>query len=308
MKKILFFALALLMAVTMQAQTYWNGTSNKVFSGSGTQADPYLISTPEQLAGLAERTNVDKEDFAGQYIKLTADIYLTDFSNPDTTAWLQWEPIAHHLMRWGEAADTAFFRGHFDGDGHTIYNMYYGAGMNWGDDWDPNDWDIDISTYDFSVMYKALFVHADGATIENVRLANARMAGVTQAFLVVDARAGTVIRNCHAQGEMRGTQSGAAGLVNGNHGLIENCSVDIVTDLQGGGAFVGTNETDGVIRNCSSTGSMRCTMSDGAGFVSTNHGLIEKCTADVDIQALYGPSPGVNEYGNRFASVRPLVI
>ena len=298
MRQILTMALGLLMAVAMQGQTYWNGTSNKTFSGSGTQTDPYLIGTPEQLAGLAERTNVDKEDFAGQYIKLTADIYLTDFSNPDTTAWLQWEPIAHHLMRWGEAADTAFFRGHFDGDGHTIYNMYYGAGMNWGDDWDPNDWDIDISTYDFSVMYKALFVHADGATIENVRLANARMAGVTQAFLVVDARAGTVIRNCHAQGEMRGTQSGAAGLVNGNHGLIENCSVDIVTDLQGGGAFVGTNETDGVIRNCSSTGSMRCTMSDGAGFVSTNHGLIEKCTADVDIQALYGPSPGVNEYGN----------
>ena len=299
MKRIFSIFLPLFLIVAGAcAQTYWDGTSNKTFSGAGTETDPYLISTPEQLAGLAERTNVDKEDFAGQYIKLTADIYLTDFSNPDTTAWLQWEPIAHHLMRWGEAADTAFFRGHFDGDGHTIYNMYYGAGMNWGDDWDPNDWDIDISTYDFSVMYKALFVHADGATIENVRLANARMAGVTQAFLVVDARAGTVIRNCHAQGEMRGTQSGAAGLVNGNHGLIENCSVDIVTDLQGGGAFVGTNETDGVIRNCTSTGTMRCTMSDGAGFVSTNHGLIEKCTADVDIQALYGPSPGVNEYGN----------
>ena len=297
MKKFLLMAMTLLMAVGMQAQTYWNGTSNKVFSGSGTQADPYLISTPEQLAGLAERTNVDKEDFAGQYIKLTADIYLTDFTNPDTTTWLQWEPIAHHLMRWGEAPDTAFFRGHFDGDGHTIYNMYYGAGMNWGSDWDPNDFDIDLSTYDFSVMYKALFVHADGATIENVRMANARMAGVNQAFLVVDARAGTVIRNCHVQGEMRGTQSGAAGLVNSNHGLIENCSVDIVTDLQGGGAFVGTNETDGIIRNCTSTGSMRCTMSDGAGFASQNFGLIEKCTADVLVQALYGPSPSINEYG-----------
>ena len=88
MRQILTMALGLLMAVAMQGQTYWNGTSNKTFSGSGTQTDPYLIGTPEQLAGLAERTNVDKEDFAGQYIKLTADIYLTDFSNPDTTAWL----------------------------------------------------------------------------------------------------------------------------------------------------------------------------------------------------------------------------
>ena len=56
MRQILTMALGLLMAVAMQAQTYWDGTSNKTFSGSGTQADPYLISTPEQLAGLAERT------------------------------------------------------------------------------------------------------------------------------------------------------------------------------------------------------------------------------------------------------------
>ena len=302
MKRKLFIALTLLMAVAMQAQTYWNGTSNKVFSGSGTQADPYLISTPEQLAGLAERTNTDKEDFAGKYIKLTADIYLTDFTNPDTTSWPQWEPIAHHLMRWEEEPDIAFFRGHFDGDGHTIYNMYYGGGAGWGDDYDPTDIDFDIDAYlaalDYSAFYRALFVHVEGGTIENVRMQNAKMMGLYQAFLVEDAGEGTVIRNCHVQGEMRGTQSGVAGLVNTNKGLIENCSSELHSNLQGGAAFVGTNEASGIIRNCSSTGTMRCTMSDGAGFVGTNHGLIEKCTADVDIQALYGPSPGVNEYGN----------
>ena len=124
MKKKLFFVLGLLMAVVVQGQTYWNGTSNKVFSGSGTQSDPYLISTPEQLAGLAERTNVDKENFAGQYIKLTADIYLTNFNSPDTAGWLQWEPIAHELIQWEQPTDHGSFRGHFDGDGHTIYNMY----------------------------------------------------------------------------------------------------------------------------------------------------------------------------------------
>ena len=290
MRKQIFLALALLLTVTMQAQAYWNGTSNKTFSGSGTQADPYLIGTAEQLAGLAERTNVDKEDFAGQYIKLTSDIYLTDFSNPDTTAWLQWEPIAHILVSWTDR-DTALFRGHFDGDGHTIYNMYYGAGMNWASDWDPNDFDIDPSAYDYSVMNKALFVNVEGATIENVRMANARMAAVNQAFLVQQAGAGTVIRNCHVQGEMRGTQAGISGLVDTNYGLIEDCSVDIHSDLQGGGAFVGRNEASGVIRNCTSTGSMRCTMSDGAGFVSVNLGLIEKCTANVLVQALLGPSP-----------------
>ena len=97
MKKKLFFVLGLLMAVVVQAQTYWNGTSDKTFSGSGTQSDPYLIGTPEQLAGLAELCN-DAEapnDFAGQYIKLTADIYLTNFNDLDTANWKEWTtPIA----------------------------------------------------------------------------------------------------------------------------------------------------------------------------------------------------------------------
>ncbi|MBP5377632.1 MAG: hypothetical protein J6Y41_06700, partial [Bacteroidaceae bacterium] len=139
--KHLTFIFTLLMAFLgiqqVQSQTYWDGTADKNFPGEGTQASPYLISTPEQLAGLAERTNVDKEDFAGKYIKLTADIYLTNFNDPDKENWKEWEPIGHHYWvnekeeEGREAArDTCFFRGHFDGDGHTIYNMYYGGGLD----------------------------------------------------------------------------------------------------------------------------------------------------------------------------------
>ncbi|MBO5961420.1 MAG: hypothetical protein J6P99_06235, partial [Paludibacteraceae bacterium] len=39
------------------AQTYWNGTADKEFAGMGTEADPYLITTAEELAGLAARVN-----------------------------------------------------------------------------------------------------------------------------------------------------------------------------------------------------------------------------------------------------------
>ena len=45
MKKRIFFVLGLLMAVVVQAQTYWNGTSNKVFSGSGTNARTWTKKT-----------------------------------------------------------------------------------------------------------------------------------------------------------------------------------------------------------------------------------------------------------------------
>ena len=294
---IFLIVLSIIFAPVAQAQVYWNGTVDKKFAGSGTQADPYLISTPEQLAGLAERTNTDKEDFAGQYIKLTADIYLTDFTNPDTTTWLEWNPIGYKLMQYDKPTDYGYFRGNFDGDGHTIYNLYYGSGMNWADDWDPNDFELELNAYDWSVMNKALFVNVDGGTIENVRMANAKMAGVNQALLVLHAGTGSTIRNCHVEGELRGTQSSCNGLVYTNNGLIENCSAIVSTNLQGGGAFVHTNEVNGVIRNCTSAGTMRCTMSGGAGFVFTNNGLIEQCTSSVSIQALGGPDAQINEVG-----------
>jgi uncharacterized repeat protein (TIGR02543 family) len=297
MMKKAFLLLTLLCSLTVQAQTYWNGTADKNLPGEGTETSPYLISTPEQLAGLAERTNVDKEDFADKYVKLTADIWLTDFSNPDTANWKEWEPIAHTLYKWGEATDYGYFRGHFDGDGHTIYNMYYGKGMNWADDWDPNDFDIDLDSYDFSVQYKALFCNLDGGTIENLNLANAKMSGVVQALLVLNVEEGSVVRNCHVQGELRATQESSSGLVNTNKGLIENCSADVKSDLQGCAAFVGFNEPSGIIRNCTSKGAIRCTMNAGAGFVSSNTGLIEKCTSNVYVQALGGPDAQVNAVG-----------
>ena len=285
MKKKLFFVLGLLMAVVVQAQTYWNGTSNKVFSGSGTQTDPYLIGTAEQLAGLAERTNVDKENFAGQYIKLTADIYLTNFNDPDTAGWLQWEPIAHELIQWEQPTDHGSFRGHFDGDGHTIYNMYYGAGMDWASDWDPNDWDIDPGMYDYSVMNKALFGNLEeGAIVENLTIANAKLCAVNQAILAVTVNEGATVRNCHVSGDERATGSNMAGLVYTNKGLIENSSANVSIAIKGGGCFVQQNELSGVIRNCSATGTMT---HGGGGFVNANYGLIERCTADVDI---YGAS------------------
>ncbi|MBE6323430.1 MAG: hypothetical protein E7074_00455 [Bacteroidales bacterium] len=280
-----------------KAQTYWDGTQDTVFIGTGTQSDPFLITSAEELAGLAYRTNVRKEDFTGQYLRLTQDIYLTNFSNPDTANWLEWEPIAHTYMQWGQATDYGYFRGTFDGQNHTVFNMYYGRGMNWADDWDPNDLDLDLSSYDFSVMNKALFVNLDGGTIENLRVANAKMAGVGQALLVLDAGVGSVIRNCHAQGEMRATQSGSNGLVRTNKGLIENCSTSVRTDLQGASAFVGTNDSTGIIRNCTAAGAIRCTMGDGSGFVGGNYGLIERCSSNVQIQALGGPDAGTNAVG-----------
>ena len=293
MRRKLFFALTLLVAVAMQAQTYWNGTSNKTFSGSGTEADPYLISTPEQLAGLAERVN-GHEDFAGQYIKLTADIYLTDFNNPDTASWPQWEPIGHIWRIAGEDTDTCHFRGYFDGDGHTVYNMYYGDGLGWGDDWEPEDPDFDIDAYlaqlDFSSWYRALF-GVIGGKVENLTLNNSYVCGVNIAPLAIEITSEGIVRNCHAVNtELKSTTGTLAGLVTHNYGLLENSSVTLSLSskrLAIGGLVYENNET-GIIRNCSAIGTLNLQgVSGAAGLAYANEGLIEQSTAAVDITTMY---------------------
>jgi len=330
MRQILTMALTLLMAVAMQGQTYWNGTSNKVFSGSGTQTDPYLISTPEQLAGLAERTNVDKEDFAGKYFKLTADIYLTNYNDPDTANWKQWTPISG--VFWGNYSedgmgqlsgpkvDSIAFCGTFDGDGHTIYNVYYGQGAGWGDGFDPNDFDMagwgsSLTDLDFSVWNKALFGQLVGGTIKNLNVRDARITAVSSVSLLVNyVREGSTISNCHVSGTTMGTGATGGGLVRSNDGLIENCTLNISstgrqTSTERGIHFGGLtceNFAHGVIRNCTVSGSA----DNGSGFVVQNFGLIENCTASVDITCGYGlraPNSGYGFVEENFGLIRNCV-
>ena len=73
--------------------------------GSGTKADPYLISTPDQLN--AVRQGLDK------HYRLANDI--------DLSAWGNWMPIGAEAQdRYG---DPAPFTGSFDGAGHVVSGM-----------------------------------------------------------------------------------------------------------------------------------------------------------------------------------------
>ena len=292
MKKKLFFVLGLLMAVTMQAQTYWNGTSDKTFSGSGTQTDPYLISTPEQLAGLAELCN-DRDnpnDFDGKYIKLTADIYLTDFNNPDTASWPQWEPIGHYVRKGFENgfSYSRYFRGHFDGDGHTIYNMYYKGDVDWGGDinLDPNDWENnnmeDLENLTWDSWYRGLFCFLEG-TAENVTVADARLAGIYVAPFAHQVGENAVVRNCHVQNPyMYATQGSNYGFVQDNYGLIENSSVQVnLIGRYNSYGFAGTNHESGIIRDCHANVSSDSYFCAPVAYI--NQGLIERTHTTVDI-------------------------
>ena len=87
--------------------------SNSGLSGAGTETDPYLINDYYDLVWFRDHVNTCAQDgtsqYSGKFIKLTSDIDLKG---------VVWEPIG------STTKDHGSFYGNFDGDGHTISNLY----------------------------------------------------------------------------------------------------------------------------------------------------------------------------------------
>ena len=210
-KRILSMLLAIVMVVGMlpgfavTASTVdadvWDGTtaSQAWDSGSGAEADPYIIMTAAQLAKLAADVN-SGTDYSGTYFKLGADL---DLGGSDRI----WTPI-------GDATHT--FKGNFNGDGKTISNMYaHGKNTN-------------NKTYG----YRALFGNITGGTIENFTLASPSSTGAWGYIAAAVAYgSGATVKNIIITNPNVTTQAksnkGFAGGVAGHiaDGVIENCKI-----------------------------------------------------------------------------------
>ena len=187
--------------------------------GTGTQDDPYLISSEAGLRYLQAQV-ANGTTYAGQYIKLTSDITLTD----------EWTPIG--------SSGTLAFGGTFDGDGHSISGM----------------------TITAATSYIGLFGYTlNGVAIRNVNLENVSIsisnaaqnvyAGALVAFIKNDASgtASSVIDGCTASGSISVTTANKIAVVGGLAGFtdqraaITNCgaNVTILADSGTGRATVG---------------------------------------------------------------------
>lgn len=107
-RRILVFLLALCLAAALVPVTAFAG-GYTFGGGTGTEKDPWLITSRDDLIALADFLNTGKaaayNNCEGYYFKQTADIDLTGVA---------WEPI-------GYSGDTCF-AGNYDGDGHIIAN------------------------------------------------------------------------------------------------------------------------------------------------------------------------------------------
>lgn len=108
-------------AANTDAAAIWDGSADTEYEGSGTKEDPYRITTAEELYGFSSNTDFTLENSKDKYYVLTKDIYLNDVTAGN---WLSNNPrewASNYKYQWAAHG----FAGHFDGQGHTVYGMYY---------------------------------------------------------------------------------------------------------------------------------------------------------------------------------------
>ncbi len=182
--------------------------------GTGTEADPYLISSFANLKSLATSCN-GNTTYVDNYFKLTADITIsgTDLSS--------WTPIGCDTT--GNNTDNRYFSGIFDGDDHTI--TYQGA--------------VNRSIGGKTIYWGLLFGYVKGNATSTVAATN----GIVKNINIV-----LVGNETTTPDEFQMTFTGGALLIGGivgrsNAGVVDNCNLSgsamSVTFSSGNDNYVG---------------------------------------------------------------------
>lgn len=227
--------------------------------GSGTEEDPYLISTVNHLNNV--RNYLDK------HFRLIANL---DMGAGDHGEDDGWEPIG---------TQSEPFTGYFDGDGHTISNLYINR---------------------ITEAKIGLFGYTDeSATILDLVLENVCIRGNVDVGGLVGYNEG-VISKVQATGNVTG-RGETGGLVGSNYGLIvESRFEGTVTDNWGGyvGGLAAVNY--GRISKCHVDAVVTSSSSFVGGLVGSNYSVINMSSATgiVEGSGYVGGLVGSNNNGN----------
>lgn len=101
---------------------YWNGTEVRPTLGDGSEANPFLVYSPEEFAFAVTSygkivSNTDNAANMALHFALKNDIYLNDVTGDD---WY----TKSGLTQWMNSGAKGFVS-KFDGRGHVVYGLYY---------------------------------------------------------------------------------------------------------------------------------------------------------------------------------------
>ena len=231
------------------------------WSGAGTESDPYIISTADELCAISDKI-AKGYTFRGKYFKMTADVDLADRT---------WTPIGTSRTQ---------FDGTFDGDGHNIENLtsprnglfgYAGTnsviknvGVASGTVGSPDT---------YLSWLGGIVGWSNGADIINCRNGATIYASGYSGGIVGTVRDGgkSVIEGCYNVGKIVGKDTALGGIVGhldttreqGGTSVevtVRNCyNIGSVSGVSAVGGIIGKAQSGHTFENCYNAGDVTCT-------------------------------------------------
>ncbi len=217
------------------------------FDGDGTELNPFLLKTKEELIELANITNLKKQSFSDTYFKFSNDIdmeYSTEFDG---------------ISSDNDNTDCQF-AGIIDGDGHTLHRMLI----------DRVIWKIRPEET------------ADGlGTPDNM---NSRSNGGFIGRLAVNGVVKNLAFAADCKLEFW-AMSGV--VVGDNYGQVLNCRnyADVKGYSSNIGGIVGYIRKDGKVSNCYNAGNINCGYNQVGGIAGICYGFIENSVNTGNVEA-----------------------
>lgn len=195
MAKILCFVLSLVLVFSVIGISTF-AEEVTALSGSGTEADPYLINTVDELKFFAASVNAGETTYNAKnvWVALGSDLDLENNA---------WTPIG---------TKTVPFKGIFDGGEHTVSNLYIN--------------DAELSN-------AGLFGYAKDAKINNVNVHNVNIYAYYGVGAIAGTVYTGSVSNCHVSGSisLEATYAYAGGITSNGYVKIYDCSV--IADTMG---------------------------------------------------------------------------
>ena len=313
----------------------WDGitVADSFNSGSGTEADPYIIMNGEELYKLSVDIGTATNPYGGTYFKLGNDINL---------GGMPWIPIG--------SASTPFI-GNFDGNGKTVFNFVVLSDLAglFGNASGASIKSLKIDYADIQstagTKAAALVATCDNTAVENVEVgenvsvsitldaANPTIGGVLGFFGTASTakniinRANVSINYCEKNGVVGGVCGliGANAILDGaiNYGNLlyantENATTDIC-QLGGVIGSIGASKTPGTVKNVINYGSVdstrhaggiigRTNAADGHVFENCFNAGSVKAGTNVDNKPLAGLILGNGEFSASFTNCISITI
>lgn len=247
----IFLAFTMILLMLPNAAIVTASTNNSPWFGSGTEQDPYRISSRADLLAVADAVN-GGNDLLGVHFIQTQDLELGGSAEPWPTIGITIDNAAHQ------------FRGVYDGNNFNVNGLYV----------DRNDDDAGLFGY----------VGNDGV-IRNVYVEEGYVKGTYWVAGIASRNYG-LVEYCGFSGEVYGSQQFVGGIVGDNHsGIVRYCyNLGYVEFDQIGGGVVGRN-SGGTIENCYNRGEVtgNNAIRGYAGGVlgeNTASGTVDNCYSD----------------------------